>query len=157
MTKTEPEAKPPQIVGKIECNEVEAKSSEAKPENINVKNVQNSSVEDKSSPSEAKPVVAESPVKSTEASGDPARPKCSQPELKNIRNSIKAPVDKQPGEATQEQSECPPDAPLPAQEDQSSPRSAGDCQVKAVVSSHPAAARTTSRRVPPGGHCSQLW
>jgi len=36
-------------------------------------------------------------------------------------------------------------------------KSVDSCQAKGVVSYHPSTARPASRRVPPGGHCSQLW
>merc|ERR1711879_776314 len=104
---------------------------------------------DKSSASEAKPVeVAEIKEKNTDPSVTPApatKPKCSEPEI--IRNSSSDGVEQQT--AQPKQVENPPEPPQVEPSQASSESEAKSCQ--------PAPVRTAARRVPPGGHCSQLW
>lgn len=141
--------KPTEIEGKIKSNGVEPKSAEAKPEN--------SSLKDKSSASEAKPVAAaEVEVKNTEHLVTPtptAKPKCSEPDI--TRNSSSDDVEQQPDQPKQVE------APQPAKVE---PSQASEAESEKLVArvvtspgSQPAPVRTAARRVPPGGHCSQLW
>ena len=113
---------------------MEPKTAEAKPEN--------SSLEDGSSASEAKPVE----VKNTEALDPPTpstKPKCSQPEI--TRNSSSDDVKLKTAQPKQVET------PEPAKVEASKAS-----QIESEKSGEAAPVRT-SRRVPPGGHCSQLW
>ena len=118
---------------------MEPKSAEAKPEN--------SALEDASSSSEAKPAaVAELEVKSTEPLDPPTpstKPKCSQPEI--TRNSSSDDVKLKTAQPKQIET------PEPAKVEASKAS-----QIESEKSGEAAPVRT-SRRVPPGGHCSQLW
>ena len=137
--------KPTEIDGKIKSNGVEPKSAEAKPEN--------SSLEDASSASEAKPVV----VKNTEPLDPPTpstKPKCSEPEI--TRNSSSDDVKQQTSQPKQVETA----EPAKMEPSTASQIKSEKSEEKVETSSSepdPARVRTTSRRVPPGGHCSQLW
>jgi len=138
--------KPTEIDGKIKSNGVEPKSVEAKPKN--------SSLEDASSASEAKPVE----VKNTDPLDPPtpsAKPKCSEPEI--TRNSSSDDV-KQPTAQPKQVENAEPAKVEPSTASQIKPEKSEE-KVETSSSEPPPAApvRTAARRVPPGGHCSQLW
>ena len=147
-TKPEEEAaaKPTEIEGKIKSNGVEPKTAEAKPEN--------SSLEDASSATEAKPLE----VKNTEHLDPPTpstKPKCSEPEITG--NSSSEDVKQQSAQAKQA------DNPQPAKVEPSkasqikTEKSEEKLESSSCQPAQPTPVRTASRRVPPGGHCSQLW
>jgi len=184
LTKAERETKPTEIDGKIKSNGMEAKSTEAKPENTDVKN---SSVNDKSSQSEAKPAVAESAMKNTSVSADSTKAKSSQPEpgqTGDVQPDKSVQVErvesaKDRNEPTNvEKVEPAKDRNDPTKVEKVEPAKDINEPVK-VEKVEPAKDRNeptevervkpgkfekpsvpmtrTTRRVPPGGHCSQLW
>ena len=179
--KAESETKPTEIDGKIKSNGVEAKSIEAKPENTDVKNC---SVNDTSPASEAKPAADESAVPSQPEPGH-SREIQPQPNAEKVqqakeRNETGKEQAKDKNEIGKEQTK---DRNEPAKvekvevakdrnesakvekeaaEEQAKPRiEGGEGQAKTSaeagkVEKSVLVTRPT-RRVPPGGHCSQLW
>ena len=138
--------KPTEIDGKIKSNGVEPKSAEGKPEN--------SSLEDASSASEAKPVA----VKNTEPLDPPTpstKPKCSEPEI--TRNSSSDDVKQQTAQPKQVENAEPAKVEPSTVSQIKTEKSAEKVETSSSEPQPAAPVRTASRRVPPGGHCSQLW
>ena len=176
LTRAESETKPTEIDGKIKSNGVEAKSIEAKPENTNVKNC---SVNDTSSASEAKPAAGESavpsqpePGQSRELQPQPNAEKVQQAKDRNETGKEQAKDREEPAkvekvEVAKDRNESAKVEKVgvakeePAQE-QAKPRiEGGEGQAKTSAEAgkveNSVLVTRPTRRVPPGGHCSQLW
>ena len=179
-SETKGATKPTQIDGEIKNNGVEPGSDQAKHKSPEVKN---SSAEDKSLASEAKPVVVESSVQNTEGpatpeprnstdgekqpSGakqevtppepakekiEPAKIEPAKVESAKIETAKIEPAKIEPAKIETAKIETAPRVELAKVES-----SRISEQEKPVDTAHTRAARTVSRRIPPGGHSSQLW